>query len=207
MNRDYLIRYGVMGDVGRFRAGPALVCRRGDRAVVRSRRGLELGEVLCPTGPAEEAHGDLLRLATPEDEQTAHRRQRQCDDFLAEARGRAAVQALPVELLDVELLLDDQAWLHYVRWDTFDPRDLVSGLSRDFDLTIRLLDLTRADAAHEEHGCGSCGSGGCGSGGCGSGGCGSGCGSGGCGTITEDLRAYFAELREQMHRHDRTPLL
>src|SRR5207248_1796316 len=74
---EYLLGYGLRGDFGRFRAARPLACRRGDRAVVRSHRGLELAEVLCPARPGHAAFlpntsvGELLRLAAPEDEAAA----------------------------------------------------------------------------------------------------------------------------------------
>ena len=45
---EHLLSYGNAGDFGRFRPLHPLACRRGDRAVVQSHRGLELGVVLCP---------------------------------------------------------------------------------------------------------------------------------------------------------------
>ena len=48
---EYLLRYGLAGDFGRFRAARPLALRRGDRAVVRSHRGLELAEVLREAAP------------------------------------------------------------------------------------------------------------------------------------------------------------
>src|SRR5262249_31190894 len=71
--QEYLLSYGSMGDFGRFRPAAPLACRRGDRAVVRSHRGLELAAVLCPATPGH-AHflpnttvGQFLRLAGPDD--------------------------------------------------------------------------------------------------------------------------------------------
>ncbi|MCA1686937.1 MAG: signal peptidase, partial [Planctomycetia bacterium] len=46
MERSYLIRYGMMGQVGRFAADPGTGYERGQTVVVRSHRGAELGEVL-----------------------------------------------------------------------------------------------------------------------------------------------------------------
>src|SRR6516164_3862492 len=75
--RDYLLSFGRAGDIGRFEARQPLACRRGDRAVVRTGRGLELGVIVRA---ASEGHarllagrytGELLRLATSEDEAAA----------------------------------------------------------------------------------------------------------------------------------------
>ena len=57
-------------------------------------------------------------------------------------------------MLDAEVLLDgEHAVVHHLRWADFDPRALVSGLSRTFDAHVALFDLTRtglSDAAEEE---------------------------------------------------------
>ena len=61
----YLIRYGVMGYVGRFRASPGCPgpLRRGQPVVIRTDRGVELGEVLIPLDE------DGAALAQPADRQ------------------------------------------------------------------------------------------------------------------------------------------
>jgi cell fate regulator YaaT (PSP1 superfamily) len=204
---EYLVGYGLQGDFGRFRSGAALSCRRGDRVVVRSPRGLEIGDVLRPGTPRLARHlpnttlGHLLRLATADDKQTARQLSGRGRALLERGRALLAELDLPLELIDAEVLLDGQsAVLHHVRWADADVRPFVSTLARTFDLRITLADLTRPHAEAEQHGCGreGCGSGGCGS--CGSGGCGT-CGS----ASPAEVQAYFAELRRKMER--RTPLL
>src|SRR5262245_13598089 len=204
--RDYLLSYGVVGDFGRFHPVTSFSCRRGDRAIIRSPRGLELGTVLCLTAPGH-AHylpntsvGQLLRLANAEDEQTAQHMRERGQAIFEDGRQSAATLGLPLEVLDVEVLLDGQrALVYHVRWTECDVRPLVSGLSKRHDIQIELHDLSRADQ-------------GCGKPDCGrsKGGCNS-CGSGGCGTCgsndAADLQNYFAQLREQMIAHHRTPLL
>lgn len=195
---EYLVRFGSLGDFGRFRAEPALPCTRGQRVVVRTYRGLELGEVLRP---AAEGHaqflpnttvGALVRHATAVDEAREQ-------EYAARARtllDRAAALTENFAFLDAELLLDGKrAVLHHLTLRPTDPRDLVSTLAREFDVVVELLDLT---APREESGCGSCGSGeGCGS-----------CGSGGCGSCGDDSASqeHFAALRDEMDRR-RTSLL
>jgi cell fate regulator YaaT (PSP1 superfamily) len=212
--QDYLIGYGVLGDFGCFPAVTPLACRRGEPVVVRSPRGVELGTVLGPAGPghaaylANRATGQLLRLATPADLANADERRRQGHCFVAEARRLAADLGLPVEVLDVEILLDgEHAVVHLVHWDDFDPRPFVSTLSRTHAVHIALEDLTRS-AAHAESAQG-CGRPGCGqaSGGCASeGGCGTSHGCASCGLKgAVDLKAYFAKLRRQMEERAVSP--
>jgi hypothetical protein len=208
IDREYLLSYGLLGDFGRFRPVRPLDCRRGDRAVVRSPRGVEVARVLCAATPRH-AHflpnttvGSLLRLASSEDDRLVEECRRRGLELFAAARALASDLTLPVEVLDAEVLLDgEHAVLHQVQAAACDVRPFVSALSRQFAVQITLQDLTgpvpEPHHEQEEHGCGSCGSGGCGS-------CGTAGGCGSCGTLT---REHFAALREAMHREGRTPLL
>jgi hypothetical protein len=205
---EYLLGYGLRGDFGRFRAARPLACRRGDRAVVRSHRGLELAEVLCPARPGHAAFlpntsvGELLRLAAPDDEAAAARLRARGQELLGRAAALAAELALPLEVIDAEVLLDGKhADLHHLRWAECDVRPFVGTLAREFDLYLTLTDLSVPHAEAEEPGCGreNCGGGNCGS-------CGSGGGCATCGASGGDVKAYFAELRERMAR-GRTTLL
>src|SRR5262249_47345189 len=97
--------------------------------------------------------------------------------------------------------------LHLLRFADGDVRPFVSTLSREFELHLLLTDLGRPDASpaeEEEHA--GCGREGCGrgAGGCSTCGAGGGCGS--CGVEPQDMKAYFAGLREQMERR-RTALM
>src|SRR4051812_35529415 len=47
----FLVRHGVMRFIGEFVGPPGQAVRRGDAVVVRSERGQEVGEVLCPATP------------------------------------------------------------------------------------------------------------------------------------------------------------
>jgi cell fate regulator YaaT (PSP1 superfamily) len=202
---EYLVAYGQEGAFGRFRPVQPLACRRGDRAVVRSPRGLELGQVLRQATPRH-AHflpnttvGPLLRLPGPEDDQRDRAMRERARQLLERGAGLAEEQGLPLELIDAEVLLDgEHAVVQYLHAQECDLRPFVSTLSREFAVQITLADLTapRQEAAAEAPGCGRCGPGGCGS-------CGSGGGCGSCGSAQpQDVQAYFAELRQKMeHRH------
>jgi len=105
-----------MGHVGRFQAVDAVRYPRATRVVVRTRRGLEVGEVLAaPEDETEDTHADgaILRGMTVE-------------DLLLEARleknRQAAYQAcslllvggnVPAVLIDVEHLFDGQGLFFY----------------------------------------------------------------------------------------------
>src|SRR5262249_17744976 len=152
-------------------------------------RGVELAQVLCVATPGHAQFlpnttvGQLLRLATTEDEHAADLARTRSQRVFADARRLAAELGLPLEILDVEVLLDgEHALIHHLARAAFDERPLVSALAKAHNLYPRLLTLhSPAEAESEEHeGCGrpGCGreSGGCRS--CSSGGCSS-CGAAG----------------------------
>ncbi len=205
---EYIVGFGLSGDFGRFRSEPALACVRGQRVVVRSARGVEIGQVLCQ-GTEQHALflpntslGKLLRLATAADEQTQLDLHGRGQTVLQRAAILSRELRLPLEWLDVEMLLDGKhVVLHYLGAGPVDVRPLVSTLSREFTLHVLLQELSgRADSTEEddeEHGCGREG---CGKGNCSSGGCST------CAVPAPVAQPHFAALREQMEAR-RTPLL
>ena len=209
---EYLVSYGVAGEFGRFRSTRPMTCARGDRVVVRTHRGVEAGQVLRVAAPGHARFlpnttvGQLLRAFGSDDARIEARLGDQRAAVSTRAVALGEKMGLPLEVLDVEVLLDgEHVVLHHLRWDECDVRPFVSTLAREFDLHVLLTDLTRDGAASldeeepDDHGCGKCGSGG---------GCGS-CSGGSCTTCTASApmtRTHFAALREQMEKQ-RTSLL
>jgi hypothetical protein len=212
---EYLLSYGLRGDFGRFRAVRPLACRRGDGAVVRSHRGLELARVLGPATPGHARFlpntsvGQFLRLANAADERAALQARERSRLFFARGRSLAEEQGQELELIDVEVLLDgEHVVLHLLRAPGVDVRPFVSAVSREFATHVLVEDWAGSAIVDEpeEHGCGreGCGRAG-GSGGCSS--CDSGGGCSTCGLARpEDVTRHFAALREQMELR-RTALL
>jgi hypothetical protein len=199
-HRDYLVRHGLLGDIGRFQAPEPLDLRRGSRVVVRGPNGSQMGEVVRPAGQGGPGFGgELVRPAGPDDEARHARLAAKARDLLE--RGNALKAR--VEFLDAEIFLEGgRASLLHVCPRGTDLAPVRRALEQESGLVLTLHDLTRPEP--EPSGCGDCGSGGgCSSGGCGSGG---GCSSGGCGSAKpEEVKEYFAELRGRMER--RMPLL
>ncbi len=218
---EYLVNYGVEAFLGRFTA-PANGDRlgRGDRVVVRGHRGVEVGTVLCNATPGH-AHfltgrteGPLLRRASWDDEAIAAG----TEPFEA-ARSLSREFRLPIELVDIEVLLDPRTVvLYHLRTGEGNLRPLVKELARRFTALVEMQDVrlgiaTEYGDENHERKCGpdraktgGCGSGGCGSGGCGNGACGTGgCGNGQCGTaalvtLPDGAAAYLLQLRSKLER-------
>lgn len=112
----HLVRYSLLGQVGRFVSADATLYPRHSRVIVRSPRGLEIGEVLASPNPTESfdtADGQILRRVTVEDdllvarlEKHRHEAYVACSELLAEAD-------IPAILVDVEHLFDGQGLFFY----------------------------------------------------------------------------------------------
>jgi hypothetical protein len=135
MSRSHLIRVGARGQVGRFAAVDAVRYPRHSRVIVRTRRGLEIGEVLSPPADDElsnaNADGELLRGMTVEDELLVARLEKHrqaayeaCDRLLRE-HGIAAV------LVDVEHLFDGQGLFFYFLGNVPPEVELLTGRLAD----------------------------------------------------------------------------
>jgi hypothetical protein len=161
----YLIRYGVMGHIGRFAALPGheASLERDQLVVIQTHRGVELGEVLVPVGgmsalrengraesaaqssvdnlsptpPTDRPH--LLRPAGPED-----LIRRQLAEELRPSRFALCQRIIqdadwPLELIDVEPLLDGNATvLHYLGPHQLDVRPLRAWFRMACDLEVVL---------------------------------------------------------------------
>lgn len=216
---EYLVSYGQSGDFSRFRSVEPFPYQRGDRVVVRSHQGLELGVIMCPVSTAHTHYlsdrtlGELLRPLAEEDEHAVDRLQRRSQRIFEDGRRLVGELGLPLEILDVEILFDGrQAIIHHLRPENVDCGSLVSALARKHDLLFIMHNLVLpAEVAETEgHGCGKpgCGQEG-GGGGCSSCGSGGGCSTGSCGAgvKVDQVTAYLAGLRQKMEAGPRTPLL
>ena len=186
MDGRYLVQYGLNAQVGRFFAEPDEAYQRGERVVIRSWRGTELGEILTEAGrfsaeeSAIEGIARVLRRATEDDLERSRIAQDLRNRQFEEWSRLFQEGTWPIELIDVEPLLDDKRTvLYYLGPHKLDTAGLLAVFRNALKLNV-MFQPVGPDVAEEteeveaeEHGCGSCGSkaGGCGSGG--GGGCGS----------------------------------
>jgi len=202
---DYLVTYGAAGEFSRFRPTGDRAYSRGERVVIRTSRGLELGTVLC-TATAQHAAfisrtpgGELLRAASAIDEAAASDIEHKSATLVATARRLAREMGLAIEILDAEMTLDGvQASIFHLRAADCDCRPLAAALSREADLQIVMENMAepapitgcgRPDCGQGGGGCTSCGSGGCSSGSCSA------------GHSAQQVSAHLAALRHAMESH------
>jgi cell fate regulator YaaT (PSP1 superfamily) len=116
MARHHLVRVGALGSVGRFTAVDAVVYPRHTSVVVRTGRGLELGEVLSPPGGQfDETPGDgsILRGVTEADRLLKLRLEKNRQAAFEACAKRLAEMGSPSVLVDVEHLFDGRTLLFY----------------------------------------------------------------------------------------------
>lgn len=148
----FLVRYGVMGHVGRFPLDPAAgtMPDRGQPVVLRTDRGLELGEVLLrlepEEGPGEATTGDdsraLLRLAGRADLEACRSAEHDRSEVFTRCLEILEDGEWPLDLIDVEPLLGTQiVVLHCLGPAGLDLSPLRARFRTecDFDVVFELL--------------------------------------------------------------------
>ena len=179
MNLSYLVRYGIMSHVARFapeRDGD--LYDRGQSVLVRTERGLELGEILGAPKPAPDADSPyaILRPTTDHDRQFLSASNHSRAELLSICDTVFQEGTWPLDLIDVEILPpfgseETQAILHYLGPHGLDTEGLSEALKERTGLTLRFqpagLDADPLEVPDEEPDvcsrCGSSGGGGCGS--------------------------------------------
>ena len=168
---SHLVRVGLMGQVGRFRAVDHRVYPRGARVIVRTARGVEVGEVLATAAPSQASppDGELLRQMSAEDELLASRLERFKLDALRACDEQIRASHLEATLLDAEMLFDGQSLYFYYLGEAHpELESLTATLAETYDAQAQLRRF--ADVVVE--GCGpDCGTENGAGGGCDSGGC------------------------------------
>ena len=154
MGTKYVVRYGAMRLLGHFDSGNGDGLSRGSRAVIRTERGLEVGEILCPAGErtAEfltDSHGgQMLRLLSSDDERELERicaGERQEFDS---ARRMVAERKLQMVLVDIEHLFGgERVVLYYLSEKRVDFRDLVKSLASNFQTRVEMRQIGVRDEA------------------------------------------------------------
>ncbi len=150
----FVVRYGQMRHLGESGDAEGRTYTRGDRVVLRTDRGTEIGEVLCLATDrtakflANPIPGSILRLASPEDLQSAIRLAERARQGMAACREFAAHRRLQMDLVDVEAIFGDERMVfYYVSEKRVDFRDLVKDLARALQTRIEMRQIGVRDEA------------------------------------------------------------
>jgi cell fate regulator YaaT (PSP1 superfamily) len=153
MASSWIVRHGAMRFLGEFDPENGTYAR-GQEVVVRTERGMEWGEVLCPATPeavaliGEPTRGRILRVVTERDrEERARLREKErielesCVRFVEQRR-------LQMELVDVEHLFGGERIIFYFLAEKrVDFRELVKDLAREHQTRIEMRQIGVRDEA------------------------------------------------------------
>src|SRR5262245_19432236 len=154
MAATYIVRHGSMRFLGEYQAAGEAAHPRGQSVIVRSERGLEIGEVLCPATAqavlliAEPTRGQIVRPLSDADQtelgrirQTEQREFASCLEFIRQRN-------LQMELVDVEHLFGvERVVFYFLAEKRVDFRELVKDLAREFRTRIEMRQIGVRDEA------------------------------------------------------------
>jgi cell fate regulator YaaT (PSP1 superfamily) len=160
----FIVRYGAMRVIGNFDAAGATGYRRGQDVIVRTERGLEAGEVLCPSTPQAVAYltdptgGHLVRVMTADDRQQQDEIRRVAKRQFESAQAHVRSLRLQMQLVEVEHLFGSERIVFYfLAEQRVDFRELVKILAREFQTRIELRQIGVRDEAKLMADYGDCG--------------------------------------------------
>jgi len=146
-----VVRYGRMRLLGRFRYSLQR-WRRGQRAVVKSDRGIEVGTILCRWvaggGDDLKIRGKVLRLVTHTDEVDQRHLEKDAEREFAFFKERIAARNLPMKPVAVEHLFGgDRIFFYFMAGKRVDFRALVRDLAREYQTRIEMCQIGVRDEA------------------------------------------------------------
>lgn len=164
----HLVRYSLLGEIGKFIAADAVRYARHSRVIVRSRRGLEVGEVLAepvPTDSAQHNDGQILRKMTIEDELLVARLDSHRHSAFEACAALLQEHNVPAALMDVEHLFDGAGLFFYFLGEVpAEAEKFTQQLAAQYETTIEFRKFAETLAAGCGPGCGTeeaMGQGGC----------------------------------------------
>ena len=151
----YVVRYGSMRHLGEFASKRQHDIRRGDDVIVRSDRGVEMGQVLCESGEktaeflgGKMRTGRILRLASDEDRRSLQEVADREKHFFADGTQMISDRKLQMQLVDVEQVFGgERIVFYYLAEKRVDFRELVKGMAREFNARIEMRQIGVRDEA------------------------------------------------------------
>jgi cell fate regulator YaaT (PSP1 superfamily) len=127
---------------------------RGQAVVIRSDRGTELGEVLCPASERatrflpNPTHGEILRLPTSDDQSQEGHHAQDREKYFATCTELVAKRRLQMDLVDLEILHGrERVVFYYLAEKRVDFRELVKDLARSLRTRIEMRQIGVRDEA------------------------------------------------------------
>ncbi|MFO0848879.1 MAG: regulatory iron-sulfur-containing complex subunit RicT [Gemmataceae bacterium] len=151
---SYLVRHGAMRFLGVFAAPAGYAFRRGEPVVLKTDRGLEVGDPLAAATPQAVANvpdpttGEIVRAMTADDRaKLAQLAALQAKEFAA-AEQLIAKHKLAMQLVDIEHLFGGERIVFYFLAESrVDFRELVKSMAREFHTRIELRQIGARDEA------------------------------------------------------------
>jgi cell fate regulator YaaT (PSP1 superfamily) len=166
----HVVRYGALAYLGRFGAVDGTQYPRGSRVILRTSRGLEVGDVLSPPGSAADPTmriprgGSILRGMTTQDELLQTRLTKNRDAALAACQQRLCELGSAATLIDVEHLFDGRSLYFYFLGDLPpDVEEVTAELARAYDVRSQFSRFAETLTAGCGPDCGTASAAGCGS--------------------------------------------
>lgn len=161
---NYIVRHGATRLLGSFSAPEGQSFSRGDRVILKTERGLELGDVLCAATEQAMSHindptrGQILRAMSDEDRRKAEANATQAKNQFEVARSVVERRQLAMQLVDVERLFGGERLIFYFLSEKrIDFRELVKEMARDLQMRIELRQIGVRDEAKLKADYGDCG--------------------------------------------------
>src|SRR6516165_4454799 len=154
MSNTFVVRHGQMRLLGEYSGLPGQDHPRGQQVIVRSDRGTELGEVLCPATERtarfleNPVRGEIVRAASAEDLATQEGLAEFRNVGFASCREFIAKRRLQMDLVDVEVIFGRERMIfYYLAEKRVDFRDLVKDLARALQTRIEMRQIGVRDEA------------------------------------------------------------
>jgi cell fate regulator YaaT (PSP1 superfamily) len=150
----YVVRHGSARALSVAPTRGSDLCPRGTRVILRTNRGLEVGEVLCEATEQAVAQlqdpgqGQIVREMTPEDavEQT-HIQSREREEFEI-CQQYVERLKLAMQLVDIEHVFGgERIVIYYLAEQRIDFRELVKQLASEFQTRIEMRQIGVRDEA------------------------------------------------------------
>ena len=150
----YVVRCGRMRSLGVMTVRKDATYRRGDQVVARTKRGLEVGEVLCEASKEtvrlmdKPEQGEILRAMSANDENELSHMDDQLGKEFQTCQRYVEKLKLPMDLVDIEHVFGgERIVVYYLAENRVDFRELVRQLAREFQTRIEMRQIGVRDEA------------------------------------------------------------